>query len=115
MKVLSWGMPLGSTMAGLTIEATESEYYGTYGRKAGKRPPVYPIFKWVEKNETLFDAATRNEQMSVAFAIARKIGNEGTKTTPNAQRVKDYEDTVEKAVYDTIGVEVEYQLINSLT
>lgn len=44
------------------------------GRKAGKPPPISPIIKWLESGKFSFEGKIE----SVAYAISRKIGKEGS-------------------------------------
>ena len=46
------------------------------GRNAGKRPPISAILKWIDDKRIV---PTDISKPSLAFLIARKIGNEGWK------------------------------------
>lgn len=53
------------------------------GRRAGKRPPISAILQWIDDKRIV---PTDISKPSLAFLIARKIGNEGWKpknTYPN--------------------------------
>jgi hypothetical protein len=67
-----------------TVERTsegaimKSPYYiqfAKYGRGAGKAPPVDPIKEWIIKKGIIKDASKID---SLAFAIAKRIGERGT-------------------------------------
>lgn len=60
---------------GLTIFSTK-KYFTVLetGRKPGKRPPIDVIEKWVKDKPITSDISPR----SLAFLIARKIGEEGS-------------------------------------
>lgn len=68
---------LGYRIEGLTLTIFSSEKYFTVletGRKPGKRPPLDVIEEWVKQKPIISDISTR----SLAFLIARKIGEEGS-------------------------------------
>ena len=58
--------------------------YGVYvesGRRPGaKQPPVNPILKWIEQRGIVPDEGT--SKRSLAFLIARSIGEKGIRPTP---------------------------------
>jgi hypothetical protein len=58
--------------------------YGIYvesGRRAGaKQPPINPILKWIEERGITPDEGT--SKRSLAFLIARSIGEKGIRPTP---------------------------------
>lgn len=82
-------LTLKSEGKGFLIDALD--YWGAVdeGQRAGKRPPVSELMKWLSypnvRDKIRFgasDAAFGEKQMkSLAFLIARKIGREGTKGT----------------------------------
>ena len=68
-----------------------------FGRKAGGIPPIAPILTWVRKKglastthtnskgktvKDRRDAAQEDEELSMAIAIAKSIGKNGTKAKP---------------------------------
>ena len=58
-------------------------YYIENGRKGGKRPPSQAIYDWVESKESFKQKVGWNllkeyQKKSLAFAIAKRIGEEGT-------------------------------------
>lgn len=61
--------------SGLTIFSTE-KYFTVLetGRKPGKRPPISAIEEWIKNKPIASDINPR----SLAFLIARKIGEEGS-------------------------------------
>jgi len=46
-----------------------------WGRGPGKRPPMKPILEWVKSRNI---GGSESEQNSIAFLIARKIGQKGS-------------------------------------
>ncbi len=48
--------------------------YAKYGRQAGKKPPLDPILKWVEKKHIVIG----KDSKQTAFAIQAMIGARGT-------------------------------------
>ena len=54
------------------IDADRHFFVLEQGRKAGKQPPISVIQKWIE------DKPIRNASKGLAFAIAKKIGAEGS-------------------------------------
>jgi hypothetical protein len=58
--------------------------YGIFvesGRRAGaKQPPINPILKWIEQRGIVPDEGT--SKRSLAFLIARSIGEKGIRPTP---------------------------------
>lgn len=59
----------------LTVYADDYIYYGENGRKNGKRPPINVIKQWISDKGIV---PTDISVDSLAFLIARKIGQEGT-------------------------------------
>jgi hypothetical protein len=56
------------------IYAEDYTEYLTKGRPSGKRPPISPIEEWVKVKL----GKTGKEALNIAFAVATKIGKEGT-------------------------------------
>ena len=61
-------------------------WYFDRGRRAGKRPPLEPIFRWIQKYNIIPKPLTLKNgktvipsQKSLAFLIQRSIGLKGTK------------------------------------
>lgn len=61
----------------LRIYALDYIYYIEKGRKPGKRPPKKAIREWLDV-KTKFSSLEAKEKESLAYAIAKKIGEEGT-------------------------------------
>ena len=75
----------GSTIQSLTIQSSDDSvtlfgrpYFGTLetGRKPGKMPPVSSILDWIKAKP--IPVPTKMKDTSFAYAIAKKIANEGT-------------------------------------
>lgn len=82
-----------------TISGANYTYWMEHGRKPGKFPPRNAILKWINDKGIIAEGISKN---SLAFLIARKIANEGTRVRPGIvsdvitqQRVQD--------LYDKIG------------
>lgn len=88
----------------LTIQGAKSFLFVETGRRPGKRPPIAPIKEWaIAKGLVSDDKKAR----SLAFAIATKIGNEGT-TTVSLNKPRDiYQTTITDErianIYDEIN------------
>ena len=66
-----------------TMVGAHHSLFVDQGRNAGKRPPISAILKWIDDKRIV---PTDISKPSLAFLIARKIGNEGWKpknTYPN--------------------------------
>ena len=66
-----------------TMVGAHHSLFVDQGRNAGKRPPISAILQWIEDKRIV---PTDISKQSLAFLIARKIGNEGWKpknTYPN--------------------------------
>lgn len=61
----------------LRIYALDYIYYIEHGRKGGKRPPTKKIREWLDVKPK-FSTLEAKEKDSLAYAIAKKIGEEGT-------------------------------------
>lgn len=71
----------GTTFWELSLLLEDYWKYVEYGRRAGKRPPIDAIEKWIEAKPVIPtpDANGRVPSThSLAYLIARKIGIEGT-------------------------------------
>jgi len=69
---------LGYRIEGTTLTIFSSQKYFTVletGRKPGKRPPISVIEQWVRDKPLALDGISAE---SLAFLIARKIGEEGS-------------------------------------
>ena len=66
-----------SSNLNLTFTANDYWYFVENGRKKGKRPPLEDILKWVRIKLQV----PTEEENSVAYLVARKIGLNGTKGT----------------------------------
>lgn len=94
--------------------------YGKYlenGRGPGKMPPVDKIAEWVEVKPLSIAPDINGRTPSVkqvAFAISKKIAEEGTQPQPffepaKEQTIRDFEDAINQAIEDDI-----YDYINEL-
>ena len=66
-----------------TMVGAHHSLFVDQGRNSGKRPPISAILQWIEDKRIV---PTDISKQSLAFLIARKIGNEGWKpknTYPN--------------------------------
>ena len=69
---------LGYRIEGTTLTIFSSQKYFTVletGRKPGKRPPISVIEQWIRDKPLALDGISAK---SLAFLIARKIGEEGS-------------------------------------
>jgi len=62
-----------------TISGANYTYWMEHGRKAGKFPPMNAIKQWIKDKGIIAQGISQN---SLAFLIARKIANEGTRIRP---------------------------------
>ena len=81
------GLEVDYSMSQGKHTATLSGYVYLAGRAAGKRPPHAPILEWV-KRKGIFSFRNEREASGIAYAIAKKIGEEGTN---KAYHLKIYE------------------------
>lgn len=72
---LANSVELRMTALGFEIWANDYLYYGERGRRNGKRPPVNAIKEWLQDKGIQPTDITLE---SLAFLIARKIGESGT-------------------------------------
>lgn len=95
--------------------------YGNYvdqgiGRRPGKQPPVKEIIEWIQFKKIPVPSSLTIE--SFAFAIARKIGREGTNPrprpfiTPSINRVLQTtgKELLQKAGVDEVTVNINNEL-----
>lgn len=80
----SWKVITSEDGAQLVNTAKHAKFV-EFGRRPGKRPPLKPIEQWVRVKRL---SSNPREIRSIAFAIARKIGREGTKPRLVLERVK---------------------------
>ncbi len=99
------------------ILANDYTKYIVHGRGAGKQPPIDPLEKWV--NDKL--RITGKDARSVAFAVAFKIGKEGTKTHQEGgselidsiitkERIQKIKDRLKTEIYFEINEELKRSL-----
>ena len=74
-KSLKHDVKITSNAIVLSIEGENYAKWVEHGRKAGKRPPVDVIYKWVV---TKGISAPDKSQRDIAYAIATAIGRDGT-------------------------------------
>lgn len=88
----------------LTIQGAKSFLFVETGRRAGKRPPIAPIKEWAIAKGLVSDD---KQARSLAFAIATKIGNEGTSTISETKPRDIYQTTITDErianIYDEIN------------
>lgn len=71
----------GATFWDLSLRLEDYWKYVEYGRRAGKRPPIDAIEKWIEAKPVIPTPDANGDiptPHSLAYLIARKIGLEGT-------------------------------------
>lgn len=83
-----------------TIEGNHYTYWMENGRKAGKFPPRNAILDWINQKGIVAEGISKN---SLAFLIARKIANEGTKIRPGIVSDVLTQDRINQLIKD-IGV-----------
>lgn len=88
----------------LTVTGAKSFLFVETGRRSGKRPPIAPIKEWAIAKGLVSDD---KQARSLAFAIATKIGNEGTTTVSQTQPRDIYQTTITDErisnIYDEIN------------
>ena len=90
-------------------------YYVENGRKAGKRPPIQNILDWIKIKPVLPRPNSKGKlptPLQLAFAIATKIGKEGTEGTHDLRKATDtIWDTFEDRLYEAIDADVDAAFI----
>ena len=87
----------------LRIYALDYIFYVENGRKAGKRPPTAPIEQWITDKGLILEGISKK---SLAYLIARKIGEEGTTAYKQGGT-----DLAEGILTDELKGEIQSQLI----
>lgn len=97
-------------------------YFVEYGRRAGKRPPMHNLIEWLRKKtatsrdtKNAFESAAAFMKMdaekyrrSLAFLIARSIGEKGTRPHPFfAPAVEKNKKAVTDAIKEAIAKDIE--------
>lgn len=107
----NWAKELKAIILSETKAVIEGEHYTyqlVHGRKPGKRPPIDPIEDWVNIKLGI----TGKQGRSVAFAVSKKIAEEGTniyqKGGTNLLEVLD-EPQLFKVFTDSIGEYIKVQ------
>lgn len=90
-------------------------YFVENGRKAGKRPPIQNILDWIKIKPVLPRPNAKGKlptPQQLAFAIATKIGKEGTEGTQDLRKATDtIWDTFEDRLYEAIDEDVDAAFI----
>ena len=90
-------------------------YYVENGRKAGKWPPIDNILNWIKIKPVLPRPNAEGKlptPQQLAFAIATKIGKEGTEGTQDLRKATDtIWDTFEDRLYEAIDEDVDAAFI----
>lgn len=102
----------------VTIELEDYWYYVEHGRGAGKMPPIEPIVNWIESKPV----PPKVEGLTVrqrAFAIARSIGENGTKPRPffekaTKQTYSQFKEDIAEAVHMDIMEYIETDVLPKL-
>lgn len=82
----------GKSSYTVSLKLADYWYYVENGRKAGKMPPIDNILEWVRIKPILpypDDDGHLPTPRQLAFLIARKIGEEGTKGTHDLRKATD--------------------------
>ena len=90
-------------------------YFVENGRKAGKWPPMDAILSWIKAKPVLPRPNAKGKlptPLQLAFAIATKIGKEGTEGTQDLRKATDtIWDTFEDRLYEAIDEDVDAAFI----
>lgn len=117
-KFLSLGMNAsGEWIKALRVEVSDGKGYikgkgYTYqlvnGRAPGNKPPVTPLFNWVQQKI----GKSGREALGIAFAIQNKIAKEGTEYYPNGTDLLEVLQSKEvtQYIYTKIGDNISGQI-----
>ena len=87
---ISFKVDVSGKLSEVTFNAPEYWKYANYGRPPGKIPPVSAIEEWITRRRIVPESNTSTPNVtSLAYAIARKIGKEGTKGTKFLEKSLD--------------------------
>ena len=76
---ISFKVEVSGNLFEVIFNAPEYWKYANYGRPPGKMPPVSAIEEWITRRRIVPESNTSTPNVtSLAYAIARKIGEEGT-------------------------------------
>ena len=76
---ISFKVEVSGNLFEVIFNAPEYWKYANYGRPPGKMPPVSAIEEWITRRRIVPEPNTSTPNVtSLAYAIARKIGEEGT-------------------------------------
>lgn len=106
---------------GFYIDMLDYWEYASFGRKAGRMPPVDKIKEWLTYPDVKskigsgeeFNVTNIDSVNSRAWAIAKKIEREGTEGSHFTDVVFDnkaFDKELEKAITDSLGLDVELLL-----
>jgi len=98
----------------LTILMEDYWQYVEDGRRAGKMPPIKNIYEWIQNKRPVQQKIAQSPNRiaatkSLAYVIARKIGQKGTKAqpfvTPSLKKVttQTLAQRIGKYIVDTLG------------
>jgi hypothetical protein len=95
-------------MAELTISGLGYWFFVQNGRKAGGRPPVSSIRQWIDDKGITPNGISKD---SLAFLIARKIGDAGTALYRGQGR---YENVFSSVINESLIDRIEKELLDSV-
>lgn len=96
------------TTAELTITGIGYWYFVENGRKAGGRPPIDSIRQWIDYKGIVPKGISKD---SLAFLIARKIGDAGTALSRGQGR---YENVFSSIINDSLIDRIEKELADQM-
>jgi len=102
-------------LIGVNIEMLDYWVYVDEGRRAGRMPPVSKIQEWLTYPNVKTKIAGRDDANleSLAYSIAKKIGEKGTKGTDFATNVFEsrlVQREVPQLIEDSVGQDIEQLL-----